>query len=87
MNKKIDPRSITLQSFLDSGRPIPLAFRSQIAPLLHHMDGLTPTQRDALLVKTTPEHKAMLAHLTERLGRPVRRVNPLLLKVLKDVTL
>jgi hypothetical protein len=87
MSKKIDPRSSPLHPFLASGNSIPAAVREYIGPTLNHLDGKTPSQRAAVLDTSSPEHAALLAYLSTKLGRPVERVNMEMLKVLKDITL
>lgn len=87
MSKPIDPRSAPLQAFLASGKRIPPAVRAHIGHTLLHLEGKTPAQRAALLDKTSPEHAALLAHLSTKLRRPVKRVNMEMLKIIKDLTL
>lgn len=76
-----------LETFLASGRPIPVAMRVMITPLLHHLDSLSPAQRASVAVKGTPEHLTAKAAVEEKLGHSIAHLNPQLVKLLQDVRL
>lgn len=83
MSKIIDPRSASIQAFFPSGKGSSLEARH----ILNHLDGKTPAQRAAVLDKKSPEHAALLAYLTLKLGHPVERIDMEMLKAVKDLTL
>jgi hypothetical protein len=83
----MNPHSAQLKAFLASPRYFSPGVRAQVGAIVNHLEDKTPAQRAAVLDKTSPEHAALLAHLSKKLGRSVERLDMEMLKLVKDLTL